>query len=143
AQPFTNDFPRADIHEMISPDLLHQVIKGCFKDHLVTWTSKYLEEIHGEAHANEIIDDIDHRIAATPAFPGLRRFPHGRRFKQWTGDDSKAMKVCAQMSSMTCIADHCILVYIPAIVEYVPVQLLECLTSFLDFCYLVRQSELG
>ncbi|KAG2132998.1 hypothetical protein DEU56DRAFT_914025 [Suillus clintonianus] len=125
--PFTNDFPRADIHEMISPDLLHQVIKGCFKDHLVTWTCKYLEEIHGEARANEIIDDIDHRIAATPAFPGLRRFPHGRRFKQWTGDDSKALMK----------------VYIPAIVEYVPVQLIECFSSFLDFCYLVRRSELG
>jgi hypothetical protein len=35
------------------------------------------------------------RIAATPLFSNLRRFPHGRRFKQWTGDDSKAlMKVC-------------------------------------------------
>ncbi|KAG0692604.1 hypothetical protein DFH29DRAFT_985714 [Suillus ampliporus] len=125
--PFTNDFPRANIHKMISPDLLHQVIKGCFKDHLVTWTGKYLEEIHGEARANEIIDDIDHQIAATPAFPGLRRFPHGRRFKQWTGDDSKALMK----------------VYIPTIVEYVPVQLIECFSSFLDFCYLVRQSELG
>jgi hypothetical protein len=28
-------------------------------------------------------------------FPELRRFKQGRRFKQWTGDDSKAlMKVC-------------------------------------------------
>ena len=35
-------------------------------------------------------------IAAVPLFPGLRRFPQGRGFKQWTGDDSKAlMKVCA------------------------------------------------
>ena len=35
------------------------------------------------------------RIAAAPLFPGLRRFPEGRGFKQWTGDDSKAlMKVC-------------------------------------------------
>ena len=34
-------------------------------------------------------------IAAVPLFPGLRRFPQGRGFKQWTGDDSKAlMKVC-------------------------------------------------
>lgn len=32
-----------------------------------------------------------YRIAAVPSFPGLRRFPHGRRFKQWTGDDSKAL----------------------------------------------------
>ena len=31
------------------------------------------------------------RIAAAPSFPGLRQFPEGRGFKQWTGDDSKAL----------------------------------------------------
>jgi hypothetical protein len=36
-----------------------------------------------------------HRIRLAPEFSGLRRFKDGRRFKQWTGDDSKAlMKVC-------------------------------------------------
>ena len=34
-------------------------------------------------------------IAAVPLFPGLRQFPQGCGFKQWTDDDSKAlMKVC-------------------------------------------------
>ena len=61
SQPFTNDFPRADIHELLSPDLLHQVIKGTFKDHLVTWVWEYLVLAHGEARANEIMDDIDRR----------------------------------------------------------------------------------
>ncbi|KAH7911539.1 hypothetical protein BJ138DRAFT_1237425 [Hygrophoropsis aurantiaca] len=124
--PFTNDFPRADIHAILTPDLLHQVIKGTFKDHLVEWTGEYLQSEHGEARANEIMDDIDKRIAATPHFPGLRRFPHGRRFKQWTGDDSKALMK----------------VYLPAIAEYVPPQLVQCLRAFLDFCYLVRRSEI-
>ncbi|KAJ7754298.1 hypothetical protein B0H14DRAFT_3096710 [Mycena olivaceomarginata] len=95
-------FPRADIHEMLSPDLLHQIIKGSFKDHLVTW----------------IMDEIDRRIAAAPAFPGLRRFKQGRRFKQWTGDDSKALMK----------------VYLPAIKGL-------ALGAFLDFCYLVRRSD--
>ncbi|KAG6809918.1 hypothetical protein H0H92_014099 [Tricholoma furcatifolium] len=89
--PFTFDFPRADIYEMLSPDLLHQLIKGTFKDHLVEWVGASLEILHGESRAKEILDDIDRRIAAVPAFPGLCRFPHGRRFKQWTGDDSKAL----------------------------------------------------
>ena len=31
------------------------------------------------------------RISAVPAYPGLRRFPDGRDFNQWTGDDSKAL----------------------------------------------------
>jgi hypothetical protein len=60
-QPFTNGFPRADIHELLSPDLLHQVIKGTFKDHLVTWVGQYLVQTHGEARANVILDDIDKR----------------------------------------------------------------------------------
>ena len=108
AQPFTNDFPRADIHESLSMDLLHQIIKGTFKDHLVAWTCAYIVKKNTKARANEILDDIDrrwvvgfcnanvtadpsHRIVVTPPFPGLRRFKHGRRFKQWTGDDSKAL----------------------------------------------------
>ncbi|KAE9386342.1 hypothetical protein BT96DRAFT_791990, partial [Gymnopus androsaceus JB14] len=83
--------PRADIHEMLTPDLLHQIIKGCFKDMLVDWITSYLTITHGESHSKEIWDEIDHRISLVPSFPGLRRFPQGRRFKQWTGDDSKAL----------------------------------------------------
>ena len=60
-QPFTFDFPRADIHEILSPDLLHQLIKGTFKDHLVTWVGEYLVLEHGQTRANEILDDIDRR----------------------------------------------------------------------------------
>ncbi|KAF8274732.1 hypothetical protein EI94DRAFT_1768565 [Lactarius quietus] len=71
-------FPRANIHELLLPELLHQVIKGTFKDHLVNWVMEYLEL---------------HCCGAT--FPGLRCFPEGCGFKQWIGDDSKAlMKVC-------------------------------------------------
>ena len=81
---------------MLTPDILHQLIKGMFKDHLVTWVGDYLILEHSESHAKEILDDIDRRIAAAPPYPGLRRFLTGHRFKQWTGDDSKAlMKVWA------------------------------------------------
>ncbi|KAF7761236.1 hypothetical protein Agabi119p4_10645 [Agaricus bisporus var. burnettii] len=110
---------------MLSPDLLHQVIKGTFKDHLVTWVGDYLEEEEGKARAAAIMDDIDHRIAAAPAFPGLRRFPEGRRFKQWTGDDSKALMK----------------VYIPALVGYVPSEIIWALAAFLEFCYIARRSR--
>ena len=85
------------------------MIKGTFKDHLVTWVGEYLEIVHGKAGAARIMADIDRRyvqpsldilvivpyplysIAAVPPFAGLRRFPQGRGFKQWTGDDSKAL----------------------------------------------------
>ncbi|KAJ6472268.1 hypothetical protein DFH09DRAFT_1475959 [Mycena vulgaris] len=124
--PFTHGFPRADIHELLSPDLLHQVIKGTFKDHLVEWVNQYLHTKYGEARALEIIADIDHRISAVPSFPGLRRFPDGRDFSQWTGDDSKALMK----------------VYIGAIAGHVPSQMVKCVAAFMDFCYLARRNSL-
>jgi hypothetical protein len=61
-QPFTNEFPCADIHELIAPDLLHQIIKGTFKDHLVTWVEELLLHIHKDKKkVNRILDDIDRR----------------------------------------------------------------------------------
>jgi hypothetical protein len=57
----------------------------------VTWVGEYLTLTHGKAGAQVILDDIDNRIAAVAPFSGLRRFPDGRGFKQWTGDDSKAL----------------------------------------------------
>ncbi|KAL1740672.1 hypothetical protein HDZ31DRAFT_47033 [Schizophyllum fasciatum] len=124
--PFTHEFPRADIHDLLSPDLLHQVIKGTFKDHLVTWVYEYLLLVHGEARAKEIMDDIDRRISAVPPFPGLRRFPDGRDFAQWTGDDSKALMK----------------VFLAAIAGHVPPRMCKAFSAFLDFCYIVRRNAI-
>ncbi|KAJ6610872.1 hypothetical protein B0H10DRAFT_2193179 [Mycena sp. CBHHK59/15] len=59
------------------------------------------------------------------SFPCLRRFKQGRRFKQWTGDDSKALMK----------------VYLPAIKGLVPPTIVEAISTFLDFCYLVRRAD--
>ncbi|KAG2093742.1 uncharacterized protein F5147DRAFT_747883 [Suillus discolor] len=115
--PFTNDFPRADIHQLISFDLLHQLVKGAFKDHLVDWVVKYLRLEHGTKRGDEIMSDIDRRIAVVAPFAGLRRFPDGRGFKQWTGNDSKALMK----------------VFIPAIEGHVPQDMVQ-------FCYIARRN---
>ncbi|KAG2115732.1 uncharacterized protein F5147DRAFT_743328 [Suillus discolor] len=68
--PFTNDFPRADIHELLAPNILHQLIKGTFKDHLVEWVGQYLELTHGKTRAKAILDDIDRRYVYLLAIEG-------------------------------------------------------------------------
>jgi Plavaka transposase len=60
-QPFTSSFPRADINELLSPDLLHQLIKGAFKDHLVTWVNDYIKTEYPASEAQKILNDIDQR----------------------------------------------------------------------------------
>lgn len=61
-QPFTSSFPRGDVHELLTPDLLHQLIKGTFKDHLVDWITEYIKlTTESEAEAAKILQQIDLR----------------------------------------------------------------------------------
>ncbi|KAI1788198.1 hypothetical protein LXA43DRAFT_1097529 [Ganoderma leucocontextum] len=126
ADPFTSYFPRADIHELLTPDLLHQLIKGTFKDHLVDWVVKYIKlTAANDKAATRIIEEIDRRVAAAPSFPGLRRFPHRRNFSQWTGNDSKGLMK----------------VYLASIAGLVPQKMPQCLGVFLDFAYAACRAE--
>ena len=59
SQLFTEYFPHADIYELITPDLLHQLIKGVFKDHLIDWVCEYLVHEYRKAKANLVLDEID------------------------------------------------------------------------------------
>ncbi|KAG2342371.1 hypothetical protein BDR05DRAFT_976526 [Suillus weaverae] len=122
--PFSNDFPQGDIHELIAPDILHQSIKGTFKDHLVEWVGQYLHHVHSKKRAEKIQDNIDRRIAAIASFSGLRHFPQGQGFKQWTGDDSKVLMK----------------VYLPTIKGYVPTDVVRTFRAFLELCYLIQRN---
>ncbi|KAI9430611.1 hypothetical protein H4582DRAFT_2113755 [Lactarius indigo] len=125
--PFTYSLPRADIHELLAPDLLHQLIKGVFKDHVVEWVVEYLHLAHREKVALEIIEDVDHRISAIPPFPGLRRFKDGRDYQQWTGDNSKALMK----------------VFLAAIAGYVPSAMVRCIAAFMDACYIACRNAIN
>ncbi|KAI0669487.1 hypothetical protein C8Q78DRAFT_1070632 [Trametes maxima] len=123
--PFTNDFPRADIYQLIAPNILHQLIKGTFKDHLVSWIELYLAATLRKTSAADVITDIDRRISVVLPFSGLRRFHEGRNFKQWTGDDSKALMK----------------VYLPAIKGHLPSNTVRALRGFLEFCYIICREK--
>ncbi|KAI5999820.1 hypothetical protein F5J12DRAFT_906690 [Pisolithus orientalis] len=119
---FTNDFLHADIYSMLSPDILHQLIKGGFKDHLVDWIKHYLIHVHGKTQTEKVLDKIDWQITAVAPYTGLWHFPQGRHLKQWTGNDSKGLMK----------------VYITAIEGYVPQYVISTFQAFLEFCYLVH-----
>ena len=57
-KPFTTSFPWANIHELITPDLLHQIIKGVFKDHIITWVVELMES---QPNGRRIVMEMDCR----------------------------------------------------------------------------------
>ncbi len=54
---------------MISPDLLHQVIKGAFKDNLMDWIYEYFPLTYGETKGKDLQDQLDQRYV-------LRTYAH-------------------------------------------------------------------
>ncbi|KAG9093118.1 hypothetical protein FS749_015043 [Ceratobasidium sp. UAMH 11750] len=116
--PYWANLPFATGHTSFVPDLLHQVHRGMFKDHLLTrWI-----HILGEK-------TIDERLMGMPRFPGIRHFKTGISSfinSQWTGMESKAVAK----------------VFLPMVAGSRPPEAVGAARCIMDFMYRARLPQL-
>ncbi|KIK52775.1 hypothetical protein GYMLUDRAFT_250910 [Collybiopsis luxurians FD-317 M1] len=73
--PFWTDFPLCDIHNIITPDVLHQLYQGIFK-HLISWVQAVMTK-----------EEFDSQVLSLPPVFGVCHFKNGiSGLSQWTSD---------------------------------------------------------
>ncbi|KAG9088781.1 hypothetical protein FRC06_001853 [Ceratobasidium sp. 370] len=86
-KPFWANLLHTNIFSCLTPDILHQLHKGVFKDHLMDWCLKLVKHLEGS------VDSVDNRYKSMPNHSGLRHFASGvTKLKQTTANEHREMQ---------------------------------------------------
>ncbi|KAG8773834.1 hypothetical protein FRC12_002290 [Ceratobasidium sp. 428] len=116
--PWWAGLPNVEFATCITPDLLHQVHKGVFKDHAMRWFQRTLGK-----------PVMDERYKSMTRAKNLRHFKKGiSSVSQWTGREAKEMEK----------------VFVPLLAEHpdLPDDLITFVRSLIDFSYIARAARL-
>jgi hypothetical protein len=120
--PFWAELPHVNIAACITPDMLHQLHKGLFKTHMMSWIEELMDE-----------GELDSWFEAMPCVQDLRYFRRGiTTVSQWTGRETKEM-----MKQFLPIA-----IGNPSLAESDETDFIELVRALLDFSYLAHSARL-